>query len=92
MRSRLATWAVSMLLGLAGPADATDPLPADAAQSAPSPQRPGDPDGNGTDRRTAEGTAPEDDGMLEYLDILIEMKVLDSLETIETLQSAESGE
>jgi hypothetical protein len=77
-----------MLLGLAGPAHATDPAPADAAQSAPSPERAGDPDGNEPDRRTAEGTAPEDDGMLEYLDILLEMKVLDSMETIETLQSA----
>ncbi len=90
MRNRLLNWILPALLGLVGPAHAagqapTDPAPAPSAST----EDAGESERIEPDDRPAEGEPPVDDNMLEYLDILVEIKILDSLETIDALQAAE---
>lgn len=89
MRNLVAIWTTYALLSAVGAAHATDKA-ADPAQSTSSPpaERAGKANGNNAgEQPTKQPVVPVDEDMLEYLDILVEMKVLDSMETIETLQA-----
>ncbi len=90
----MVTYMVCAFLGLVGTAHATDQAATGPQRAAPSPsaepeQRPPD---VAPSNAPPDAPGPVDEDMLDYLDILVEMNVLDSLETIEKLEGVGAEE
>lgn len=88
MGTRVVTWLVCALLGLAGSAQAGDKAPAAPPSATTSPGSVEKATRDKAGREPASGVTAVDEEMLEYLDVLNELTVLDSLEAIESLQAA----